>query len=178
MRPATIARNYAEALFELGEAKGAAQAYGDWLESLAGAVSASAAIEAVLMSPRVTKAQKQRILAEGLAGAPREVVLFLQAVVKRGRQALFGTMALEYQGLLDVKFNRVRAGVTVARPASETLQRAIIAAIAKVVGKDVIARFEVDSSILGGVVVRVGDRFFDGLIRRRMATLRRLLLAR
>ena len=82
-------------------------------------------VNAVLMSPRVTKAQKSHLLAEALSDAPREFVLFLQAVVKRGRQALFGEMAGAYLGLVDQKFNRVRAAVTVARPVDEALRRQV-----------------------------------------------------
>ena len=44
--------------------------------------------------------------------------------------------------------------------------------------KDVIASYRVDPEILGGVVVRVGDRVFDGSVRRRVTKLRRLLLSR
>ena len=44
--------------------------------------------------------------------------------------------------------------------------------------KEVIATFRVDAEILGGAVVRIGDRVYDGSIRRRMTRLRRQLLAR
>lgn len=178
MRNEGIARNYAEALFNLGEKSGRTAAFADLLDAVAGGIAAAPTVEAVLMSPRVTKAQKTRILAQALAGAPDEFVRFLGAVVKRGRQGLFGPMAVEYQALLDLKLNRVRAAVTVARPADPALRQQIAARLTAVVGKEVLAHFTEDPAILGGVVVRVGDRVFDGSIRRRMTMLRRQLLAR
>ena len=178
MRPVTIARNYSEALFDLGEKSGQTAAYAELLDAVAGAISTSPQVLAVLMSPRITKAEKSRILASALPDAPGEFVQFLQAVVRRGRQGLLPLIATEYLGLLDLKLNRVRAGVTLARPANEALRRQITAALTQVMGKEVLPRFEEDAAILGGLVVRVGDRVFDGSIKRRMTMLRRQLLAR
>ena len=172
-----MARNYAEALFALGEKSGRTQEYAELMEAVAGAVESSPKLEAVLMSPRVTKAQKNRILAAGLKDTPKEFVQFLQAVVKRGRQGLFDLIASEFLSLLDVKLNRVRAAVTVARPADQALQQEITAALTKVMGKEVIPTFHDEPGILGGVVIRVGDRIFDGSVKRRVAMLRRQLLS-
>ena len=174
----TIARNYAEALFALGERGGRAAEYADLLDAVAHGIAAAPTVGMVLMSPRVTKAQKSALLAAALKNAPREFVLFLQAVVRRGRQGLFGEMAHEYQGLLDLKLNRVRAAVTVARPVDEALRKRIGERLSQVVGKKVLPHFHEDPALLGGIVVRVGDRVFDGSIRRRMTVLRRTLLAR
>jgi F-type H+-transporting ATPase subunit delta len=178
LRFETIARNYAEALFDLGEKGGRTAEYADLLDAVAHGIAAAPGVEAVLMSPRVTKTQKSALLAAALKGAPKDFVLFLQAVVKRGRQGLFGEMARQFQGLLDVKLKRVRAAVTMARPADETLRRQITSRLTEVVGKEVLPLFHEDPGLLGGIVVRVGDRVFDGSIRRRMTVLRRALLAR
>ncbi len=178
MRAESIALNYAEALFDLAEKKGAAEEYGEWLEAVAGAVSTSPDIEAVLMSPKVTKAQKATIVAAALPKAPKRFVLFLQSVVRRGRQGLFPQMAQAYLGLLDTKLSRVRASVITARPADAKLQKEILAALTRVSQKEVLATFGVDASVLGGVVVRIGDRIYDGSLRRKATALRRQLLAR
>ena len=178
MRSETIARNYAEALFELGERSGQTQRYAELIDALAGAVETTPEVQAVLMSPRVPKAAKGRILAGALSDAPREFVLFLQALVKRGRQYLLGDIASEYTGLLDIKFNRIRAGVTLAQPADDVLRRSIQERLSRQLGKEVIPSFSVDPAILGGVVVRVGERIHDGSVRRRLTKLRRHLLTR
>jgi len=178
LRSETIARNYAEALFDLGEKSGRTAEYAELLDAVAHGIAAAPTVEAVLMSPRVTKAQKSAVLAAALKGAPRDFVLYLQAVVKRGRQGLFGEMAHEFQGLLDLKLNRVRAAVTLARPVDEAFRKRIAERLTKVVGKEVLPHFHEDPTLLGGLIVRVGDRVFDGSIRRRMTVLRRALLVR
>jgi F-type H+-transporting ATPase subunit delta len=178
LRSVTIARNYAEALFDLGEKSGRAEAYADMIDAVAAGLAAAPSVQAVLMSPRITKAAKADLFVRALPNVPQEFVRFLQAVVKRGRQALLGEIASEYLALLDVKLNRVRAAVTVGRPVDEALRQSIAASLSAVIGKQVIPHFHEDPGILGGIVVRVGDRVFDGSVRRRIASLRRSLLPR
>ena len=174
-----IPLNYAEALFELARASGQIEAYGRLIDATARAVDTSPEVGSVLMSPRVTKALKARILGTALAsvGAPKEFVRYLEAVVKRGRQMLFGRIADAYAGLVDQSLNRVRAAVTMAREPDPALERQITEALKRVLAKDVIASFAIDPAVLGGAVVRVGDRVFDGSMRRKLVRLRRQLLA-
>lgn len=178
MRDESIALNYAEALFALGEKSGRTEEYARLLEAIAAAVDGTPRAQAVLMSPKVTKDKKAAILTASLTGAPKEFGLFLGQVVKRGRGLLLGEMATAYNKLLDVKANRVRAGVTLAREPDAALQASITAALSKALGKEVVAGFSVDSSLLGGAVVRVGDRVLDGSVKRKLAQLRRQLLAK
>jgi F-type H+-transporting ATPase subunit delta len=177
VRLVTIARNYAEALFGLGEQTGETEQYAGLLDAVATAVETSPEVQATLMSPQVPKAEKARLLAAALRGAPRPFVLFLQAVVKRGRQGLLSEIEREYEALLDIKHNRLRAGVTLARPADEALREQIRQGLSRQLGKDVVAGFSVDSEILGGAIVRIGTRHYDGSLRRKLTKLRRQLLS-
>lgn len=176
MRTETIARNYAEALFELAERTGKPDRYADLIDAVAAAVETIPKVKAVLMSPRVPKAEKARFLGEALKEAPREFVLWLQAVVKRGRQQILREIAREYQGLLDQKLNRVRASVTLARKPDEKLKTLIEERLSRQLDKQVIAAYLIDPEILGGTIIRVGDRVLDGSVRRRMTKLKRQLL--
>lgn len=178
MKSVTVARNYAEALFDAAGRRSQTERYGELIDAVAGAIQADPRIAVALDSPRVAKAAKAEILERALEHlVPVEFVRFLAAVVRRGRQGLLGEIAVEYQGLLDVKLNRVHAGVTVAKDLDTRLENQIIERLAHALGKDVRAHFRVDAGILGGVVVRVGDRVFDGSLRRRLTALRRHLLA-
>jgi F-type H+-transporting ATPase subunit delta len=167
----TVARNYAQALFAAGVE------HGPLLDAVAGAIQADERIATALHSPRVSKAAKSQILERALKGeAPREFVRFLQAVVRRGRQGLLAEIAQEYQGLLDQKLNRVHAGVTLAGEADARTQKQVVERLTKALGREVRAFFRADPRILGGVVVRVGDRIYDGSVRRRLTALQRRML--
>lgn len=171
MKSVTVARNYAEALFA------ASPRYGDLLDAVAGAIHADERIAIVLESPRVSKPAKSQILERALKGqAPAEFVRFLQAVVRRGRQGLLAEIAQEYQVLLDVKLDRVHAGVTLADDADARTQKQVVERLTKALGREVRAYFRADPRILGGVVVRVGDRIYDGSVRRRLTALQRRML--
>jgi F-type H+-transporting ATPase subunit delta len=176
LRSETVARNYAEALFQLGERSGNTERYLDLLDAVAAAVEQTPQVQAVLMSPKVPKTQKARMLSGAVKGAPREFGLFLEALVKRGRQQLLREIATAYLNLLDQKLDRVRAGVTLARNPDERLKKMIQDQLSKQLGKQVIPAFTVDPEILGGTIVRVGERVLDGSVRRRMTKLRRKLL--
>ena len=178
MRTETVARNYAEVLFQLGERSGKVEFYAELMDAVAAAVEQTPRVEAILMSPRVPKAEKARILSGALRDAPREFVLFLQALVRRSRQQILRPISVEYMNLLDQKLDRVRAGVTLARAPDEKLKRAIQDALSRQMGKQVIPAFSVDPEIMGGTIVRVGERVLDGSLRRRMTKLRRQLLSR
>ena len=175
MRTETIARNYAEALFQLAEQAGQLERYADLIDAVAAAVETIPKVKAVLMSPRVPKAEKARFLGEALKQAPRDFVLWLQAVVKRGRQQILREIAIQYQGLLDQKLNRVRASVTLARKPDDKLKTLIEESLSRQLDKEVIAAYLVEPEILGGTIIRVGDRVLDGSVRRRMTKLRRQL---
>jgi len=171
LKSVTIARNYAEALFAVGDS------FGEVLDAVAGAVTADTRIEAMLASPRVSKGAKGRILERALKGeAPPEFVRFLQAVVRRGRQGLFGEIAQEYLILLDKKLNRVHAGVTLARETDARTEKEIVTRLTEALGREVRAHFRTDRNIVGGVVVRVGGRILDGSVRRRLMALKRRML--
>ena len=171
MKSVTIARNYAEALFAAGDG------FGEVLDAVAGGIEADERIATALESPRVSKAAKARILERALKGeAPKEFVRFLQAVVRRGRQGLIGEIAQEYQVLLDQKLDRVHAGVTLAEEPDARMQKQVVDRLAKALGREVRAYFRTDPRILGGVVVRVGDRILDGSVRRRLTAVQRRML--
>ena len=171
MKSITIARNYAEALFAAGDKFGGA------LDAVAGAIQADERIAITLDSPRVSKAAKAKILEQALKGeVPIEFVRFLQAVVRRGRQGLLTEIAQEYQVLLDQKLNRVHAGVTLAQAPDSGTEKQVVERLANALGREVRAYFRADPGILGGVVVRVGDRIYDGSVRRRLTALQRRML--
>lgn len=177
MRNPAIARNYAEALLALGTAAKRTEEYAGLIEALAAVLETSPEIRGTLMSPRVPKAVKVTLMGDALKDAGPEFVRYVQAVVRRGRQDYFGDIAREHSGLVDASFNRLRATVTMARQPDAALQESIRKELSRAFGKDVIPTYAVDSSVLGGAVVKVAERVFDGSLRRSLVRLRRQLLA-
>jgi F-type H+-transporting ATPase subunit delta len=177
LREPTIARNYAEALFQNGERTGETQRYADLMKAIAVSIRSDDRIRHVLESPRVPKQAKQDVLTRALENyAPEPFVRFLAAVVKRGRQTILAAICDQYMDLVDQKFNRIHAGITLAREPDLALQQTVKERLTEVIGKEVVPHYRTDPDILGGLIVRVGDRIMDGSLRRRMVSLRSKLL--
>lgn len=177
MREPTVAKNYADALFELGERSGETERYARLMSGFGAVLTEEPQIRVVLDSPRVSRKNKLAILERAFASlAPVEFTRFLHAVVRRGRQGLFPAIAEQYSQLVDAKLGRVRVTVTLAREPDDGLVASIRNQLSAAIGKEVIPSFYTKEEILGGVILRVGDRIMDGSLRRKMKALRKHLL--
>jgi len=177
VRESTIARSYAEALFALGERHGQLEQFGSALDLVAASIEREPKLRLFLDTPKVEPAEKKRVLKEALEGRiPPLVLNFLMVVLDKRRQRIIPQISDEYRALLDEHFGRVHAEVTLAREPDEAMEREIAQELSDKLGKTVIPRVHVDPGILGGIVVRYGDRILDGSLRRRLVTLRRRLL--
>ena len=178
MREPTIAKNYAETLLELAQRAGDLRGWGEMLDQVSDAMETDRRLRTFLESPRVSAQRKNEILQKAYgAQLPRNFLRFLQALVSHRRQMLIPVIAHTYHDLVDQVEGRVHASVTVARPADDSDRDVLTKQLSRMLGKEVVPHFHVNSSILGGVIVRVGDTVLDGSVRRRLATLRTKMLA-
>ena len=178
MRETTIARNYAETLLELARRAGDLRGWGQAVDDVADAMQNDRTLRLFLESPRVSAAQKNRILGRAFEGQlPPVFVRYLQALVSHRRQMLLPEIAREYHDLVDQVEGRLHATVIVAEEPGDRERRSISKELSRAYGKEVVPHFTVNPAILGGVVVRVGDTVLDGSVRRRLASLRSRMLA-
>jgi F-type H+-transporting ATPase subunit delta len=177
MREPTIARNYAETLVALAQKAGDLEGWGVMISDVAAAIQRDDRLRRFLESPRVSAEQKNEVLGRAFQDRlPRLLVRFLQAVVTHRRQALVPEIAVEYHNLVDERKGRVHARVTVARDPDDGMQAQVAQQLSRTLGLTVIPHFTVNSDILGGAVVRVGDTVMDGSVRRRLGRLRSRML--
>lgn len=177
METATVARNYADVLHTLATKAGDPTGWGRMLDALAQALGADATMRRFLESPRIEAARKQAALSRAFADTfPAPFVRFLGALVAKRRQMAIPQIAAEYRAILDAAAGRVHATVTVARPLDQAGTDALAAQLSKAFNATVVPHVEVEPEIMGGVIVRLGDRVMDGSVRRRLAVLRRRLL--
>jgi F-type H+-transporting ATPase subunit delta len=169
----SVARNYAEALLMLARKADDAAGWGTMLRQMANAISADATLAGFLESPRIAADAKSAVLSKALGErVPRHFLRFLQQLVKNRRQTLIPAIANEYDTLLDASEGIVHAKVTVARETGDEETAMIADRLSKVVGKKVVPHVAIDPTIIGGVVVRMGDTVMDGSVRRRLSKLR------
>jgi F-type H+-transporting ATPase subunit delta len=177
MRDTTIARNYAETLLVLAGRANDLRGWGALITDLSEAMDNNPKLRLFLESPRVGAAEKNALLSKALTTrTPRNFLRFVQSLVTHRRQMLIPEIAREYLDLVDAAEGRMHARVTVAREASEADKSAISAQLSRMFGKDVIPHVSIDPSIMGGVIVHVGDTVLDGSVRKRLMSLRRRML--
>ncbi len=206
-RPTTAARRYAEAAFELAERDGTHDAWLAALTTAAEAFTVEAvlrivdnpaiplrerqaAVGAILGGPafeRLLEAAIERLPAPE-ADPPtvrrqvaeqvgRQLARFVGLLVERRRVALLPRVADAYRRLVYARRDIVEAEVTSAAPLSDAERDALRERLARLAGRRVELRELVDPDLLGGLVVRIGDRFYDASVRGRLERLRNRLLA-
>ena len=178
MRATTIARNYAEALIVLARKANDMEGWGIAINAVASAMESDTKLKNFLAAPQVSSAQKSAVIGKAFGTKlPRNMVRFFQKLVQNRRQVLIPHIALEYGDLVDELSGRVHAQVTLSRDASEPERSAIAAQLSRAFAKTVVPHVNVNPDILGGVIVKVGDRVMDGSVRKRLKTLKSRIVA-
>lgn len=178
MRQTTIARNYAEALLELSRRAKDLRGWGTIIQGIADAIRNDETLRAFLATPRVNAAAKNAVFRKALADrAPSKFVHFIESVVTHRRQMLLPEIAQEYMDLVDAAENRLHAQVTVARETDDKTRKLIADRLSTIFDKTVVPHLTVDSRILGGMIVRVGDTVMDGSVRRKLGALKHRLVS-
>ena len=161
-----VARRYARALFALAKESGALPEAAEQLARLA-AVASDPTVAPVLRSPLLSTARRHE-LAQMLA---RELMLsdllsrFLQLLADHQRLGELPAIADRFQQLLDTELGRVRVTLRTATPLDAKQEADIVAVFARLTGKQVMSRIVVDAELLGGVVVEVEGKVYDGSVR-------------
>lgn len=142
------------------------------------ALAASGELRNILLSPAVPVARKRAVVArlcEG-AGISRLVRNFLHVVVDHRRVRMFGEIREAFQSEVNAKLGLVEAAVQTARPLPAEWQARIAQGLEAVTQKRVRPSFGVEPELIGGVVVRIGSRVYDGSVRGQLEALRRRLM--
>ncbi|HEY6538255.1 MAG TPA: F0F1 ATP synthase subunit delta [Candidatus Dormibacteraeota bacterium] len=177
-RVPSTARHYAEAVFQLAEAEGDFAAWGRRLAEVRRLLDESA-LGQTLAEPSLRTSQKVELCRAVLdrdRGLDRQGGNLLLVLVSSRRQSLLPAISEAYQQLVDKREGRVLAQLTTAVPVSAAEQKRLADGLSARLQLDVRFEAKVDPSLLGGAVVRVGDRVFDASLTTRLQQLRQDLL--
>jgi len=177
VRDETVARNYAETLFELARRNESIQEYGDALGMVAGLLEDDSRFRTFVETPRIDDENKKDVIRKVFRDkAPKQVINFVLITIDKRRQTLLREISAEYLLLLDDHLGREHVEVTVARPLDDTTANVVSEQLSKMLGRQAIPHIRVKPEILGGLIIRTGDMIYDGSVRRRLEGLRRRLL--
>ena len=166
---ATVARPYAEALFQAALERNSLAAVADGIAFVA-AAAADAQMRSALSNPRVSAQQKKELFA-AVAGDKLgpELKNLVAVLVDNHREVLVGDIAAQFDELKREHEKVVRARITSAQPLTEEQRREIVGALERRYGKKVETELEVDPELLGGARVQVGDQVINASVRDALA---------
>lgn len=169
----TVARPYAKAAFEFANAQNALEAWSGMLASAAQVAVDSTMRTQVLGNPRLSSAEKTDLFA-GVCGDTLgdEGRNFLQALGQKNRLAALPAIAEQFELLKAQQEKRMDVTIVSAYPLDAKQEDTLASALAKRLNREISITTQVDSALLGGVILRAGDTVIDGSVRGRLTRLR------
>jgi F-type H+-transporting ATPase subunit delta len=169
-----VARRYAQAYFDLAQEARDIDGWGRELSRVAEALT-DPEVARALANPRLRPQQRAELAAALLEGARKEAGNLVRLLIERGRVAVLPQVVAHYQRLADRASGITRAEVVSAVPVDEATAARIKRTLSDRIGGDVETTVSQDPNILGGLVIRIGDRVIDGSVRTRLQQLRTAL---
>ena len=173
----TAARRYAEAAFEVAQRDGTVEMWRSELDA-AGEIAADDQVGRMLGNPAVALETRTE-MAESIFGktVSKPVLNLIGLMLRRGRIEQLPRVAAEYRRLDNARQGITLATATSAAPLSPDEVQALTARMEELTGGRVELDLRTDPSLLGGLVVRIGDRLIDGSVRGRLERLRNQLVS-
>ena len=162
-----LAVRYATALFDLATERNCLDQVASDLTCLKDLLAQSSDLRRFLRSPVLTRGQQNQALGSLLqkVGLSDLTQQFVSLVAMNRRLFALGGMIEAFLSDLARRQGRVSAEITVAQPLTEAQTETMNATVKKTLGDKVAISVNVDSSLLGGMVVKVGSRLIDNSLR-------------
>jgi F-type H+-transporting ATPase subunit delta len=170
--PDAVARGYAQAIVEVARAEGALDRVEEELFRFARAVQDNAQLRERLTDASLDVTTRQEIVGDLLTRAHPSTVAAVNYVVQAGRARFLTQIAEAVGQVAAADREQVLALVRSAVPLSDDQRERLAAALGKSSGKSVSLKVVVDPSVVGGLVVTMGDTVIDGSVAHRLAAVR------
>ena len=172
-----IARRYAKALVQLAAEEGAVESFHSELARVEELFAANPELGSLLSNPAHGIEAKLEILKDvagklALSGTVRNFLLLLQ---ERNRMTCLPAISSSYSILADELSGVVRPVITSALPLGGAQIEEIKAALEKSTGKKVNMTLEIDPTLIGGVITKIGDKVLDGSVKTQLTRIEAIL---
>jgi F-type H+-transporting ATPase subunit delta len=178
MSNSIVAKRYALALFQIAKEQQLLGVVGEELRVVKEVMQYNTELKAVLNSSKLTIVKKKEIIQTAFASVNVYVLNTLLILIDRHREDQIVEVANQFFELADEEMGVAEAEVYSTRELTDAEREAISATFAAKIGKKSL-RIEniVDSELLGGVKLRIGNRIYDGSLRGKLDRLERKLLS-
>ena len=181
MRQTILARRYAKALFSLGKEQNKTGEYSEVLAVISELYDDSdAAVGDALSNPLYPLDVRQKAMAKIAETVEADATLtsFLNLLIEKKRADILPDIAHELKVMVDKDQNISNGSIISAIDLDQTLLDKIQATLEKLTGNKVILETQVDPSIIGGIIAKVGDLVLDGSIKTQLNGLKESIKGR
>lgn len=174
-----LAKKYGRAIYEIAAEQGSLEKTEEELHLIADAIHDSPELSNLLNHPMLARDVKKDTIKKLFADKVSPTVLqFCYVVIDKDRIAGFPAMVDNFVILAHHGLGMEEAVVTSALPLSKGQAEHLKEKLAEMTGKKILLKQKVDTSLLGGFTVQVGDRLIDGSVARQLETLRNKIMQR
>jgi F-type H+-transporting ATPase subunit delta len=136
-------------------------------------------VSVLLQNDRLSFTEKTKVLNDRTGVLNNQILNLISLLLSKGKLFELDDITTEYQRLLDT-YHGVEgaevAEVTTAIPLDDEYKLSLGKRLTEIIGKPIVVKATVDPSLIGGIIVRVGDKLIDGSIRYKLATLNKELV--
>lgn len=176
MNNKTIAKRYAQALLQIAQEKDTLDLYEKELNDVLASINADEHLNHIWYSERILTDDKRAAITELFTGKISDIVLnFLCLLIDKNREEYLPDIFHVYKSLADVSRNIVYAQVRTAAQLADKDYQELEAKLSAMTGKNVRLKVQIDPSLIGGLVVKIGDKVFDGSVVKRLAIMKKRL---
>lgn len=171
-----VANRYAEAIFELAEEENKTTEIFSELEQIAKTISENANLYDALRSPFVSRDDKKsivdKVFYDGFSSYTKNLI---KVLIDNGRTTEFASIVDSFKNMLNDKEKVAEGVVITAIPLSNEKISELEIKISARYNRSVKLVNKIDESILGGVLVRIGNEEIDGTVKARLDGLKEQL---
>lgn len=166
-----VSKRYAKALLSLGQEDGNFEQYGRDLQDFSRFCEDHPDVKGVIANPVFPVEERRKILRTLLEkSAYADVVKnFLNLLLDKNRIGAIQQITVHYERLMDELSNIARAEIVTSRPLKEEAQTSLEKVLGDLTSKTVKIEVKEDESLIGGIVVRIGDLVLDGSVKAQLA---------
>jgi F-type H+-transporting ATPase subunit delta len=166
---------YAKAILELATSKSQAKEVSLDMTMISTTIKDNTELSTFIQNPTLSVGVKQNALLEVFASANAVTKGLFQLLFENKRFEILEAIALEYNKLYDIQNNIETAQVTTAIPISAELEKKVLEKIRSISSKKILIENRVDASIIGGFILRIGDKQYNASVANRLQILKREL---
>ena len=166
---------YAKAILNISNSKGVVEVVNNDMKWIASTINANEELSTFIQSPTTTVEAKEKALLEVFSGVNAVTQGLFHLLFENKRFEILEAVALEYNKLSDEMNGIEVAKVTTAIPMDAALETKVLAKIATLSDKKITIENTVDASIIGGFILRIGDKQYNASVANRLQVLKREL---